>query len=592
MEFSKITREEANSFFNKKTIQELRKVLKYIFTRFPKKDRDRLAYFYKGKSNFTHTTKKQAVNILLEVVMTNYRELFYDMLTQNRASKYLYNQLIWHKNSILAKDFFKKHKVNFPPLPKKYSYYATKDYLPNEFSLITREIPAFRTGEIFYIEEDIRDILRLFFPLPEGYQLLAVNSPQKSNFTYSNEDEILAFIRVISDMLENNLVEFGKTNQKPLAKTLKILKESTTINEFYSEKNLDSFVVDMLTRSFKFYNDRFQFKDKELASLKLFMAYQLKCEFNFTISKIFASYLNGVRFNKDTSEVKLFQIAKEIVHEMPKDNWVSFENIIVHTKFRETYFDFDYSYKTNRYTLETDNRIIEVGENRDELFHKPILKAIFFYFGALGLMELKYDKPISFSKEITAKRKPYISQWDGLKYIKLTELGKYIFGYLRRYTPKKIVLKELEKLKFDEFKPIITVDRSNPIMIAKLEPFVEKLNEDKYILTHSKFFRDCATIKDLKQKIDDFYKKIEPNPPKVFTQFFDNIIKESNFMKKNLKQIVIELKDNRRLLNLFMTDNKLQELFIKAEGYRIIVLKEDISKVTKIVKENGFFVEF
>ena len=49
MEFSKLTREEANSFFNKKTIQELRKILKYIFIRFPKADRDILAYFYRGK---------------------------------------------------------------------------------------------------------------------------------------------------------------------------------------------------------------------------------------------------------------------------------------------------------------------------------------------------------------------------------------------------------------------------------------------------------------------------------------------------------------------------------------------------------------
>jgi hypothetical protein len=41
-----------------------------------------------------------------------------------------------------------------------------------------------------------------------------------------------------------------------------------------------------------------------------------------------------------------------------------------------------------------------------------------------------------------------------------------------------------------------------------------------------------------------------------------------------------------------MSNHKLQELLIKAEGYRIIVFKDDISKITKIVKDNGFFVEF
>jgi hypothetical protein len=41
-----------------------------------------------------------------------------------------------------------------------------------------------------------------------------------------------------------------------------------------------------------------------------------------------------------------------------------------------------------------------------------------------------------------------------------------------------------------------------------------------------------------------------------------------------------------------MRNQKLQELLIKAEGYRIIVFKEDVSKITRIVKDNGFFVEF
>jgi hypothetical protein len=41
-----------------------------------------------------------------------------------------------------------------------------------------------------------------------------------------------------------------------------------------------------------------------------------------------------------------------------------------------------------------------------------------------------------------------------------------------------------------------------------------------------------------------------------------------------------------------MNNRKLQELIIKAEGYRIIVLKNDIPKVTKIAKDNGFFIEF
>jgi len=66
-------------------------------------------------------------------------------------------------------------------------------------------------------------------------------------------------------------------------------------------------------------------------------------------------------------------------------------------------------------------------------------------------------------------------------------------------------------------------------------------------LSYSKVFRDCKTYSTLTKKIDGFYK--------IF-------------------------------------DKKLQELIIKASGYRILVLKDNIPKVTKIIKDNGFFIEF
>jgi hypothetical protein len=55
---------------------------------------------------------------------------------------------------------------------------------------------------------------------------------------------------------------------------------------------------------------------------------------------------------------------------------------------------------------------------------------------------------------------------------------------------------------------------------------------------------------------------------------------------------VIDLKNNKKLLQLFTTNKKLQESIIKAQGFRILVAKQDMGKVSRIVKENGFFVEF
>ncbi|MEA3553244.1 MAG: hypothetical protein U9R39_02445, partial [Campylobacterota bacterium] len=80
--------------------------------------------------------------------------------------------------------------------------------------------------------------------------------------------------------------------------------------------------------------------------------------------------------------------------------------------------------------------------------------------------------------------------------------------------------------------------------------------------------------------------------PTVFDDFFEEIKENSNMLKRDLKLITIELKNNKKLLNLFMNNKKLQELTIKASGYRILILKDNMAKLTKIVKDNGFFVEF
>ncbi len=190
-----------------------------------------------------------------------------------------------------------------------------------------------------------------------------------------------------------------------------------------------------------------------------------------------------------------------------------------------------------------------------------------------------------------AKGVDYISVWDGLKYIKLTPLGQYIFGFSKTYAPKEIK-KSKSQLKFDEYKPIITVEPTDVISLTKIEQFTEKYDTNRYILSYNKIFKDCKSYKMVNIKIDSFYSQIEANPPQIFKVFFDNIKDRANRLKRDLKQVVIDLDNNSELLNLFMTNKKLQDIIIKAQGYRIIVEKNNMAKLTKILKDNGFFVDF
>lgn len=605
MEFMEIKKNDLRILLNNFYLRDLEPIFNYIINNFEKEDIKALGLpntIY-DKTKHYKLNKTFIVNLLIQIKESSYfTQCFYNVLNKNKASNYIYEQLIWKMNYLDSQELNKQIDIKLKEI-KEIGYYH-KDYmLDNELALVERCIYHTYSSkkDILKLNNNIDKLLKLFYPIPHDYHLQAITVASDTKYHYNNEDGVLLFIQSIEEMLNNRLIEFGKTNEKPMVKSLNLLKSSNLIEDFYQEKKINLLALDMLTRSFYYYQTRFEFKSKPLDTLKLYMEQQLKSGFKFTISRLFTSHLKKVRFGKYQNEEKeLFDIFKHLMRHMPTEGWVAFENILNYTYYRELYFDFEDTYRTQGYEFVSnqknnygdENKILEVGDHHAELFHEPVLKGIFFYMASLGLVELKYNDPISPYEEIKAKDKPYISVWDGLQYAKLTKLGAYIFEHTSSYIPKMIKLKKTTKVRFDEFKPIITVDKTDVLFIAKLEAYTDKLDDEHYILSYTKLFRGCKSLKELKVKIEDFYTKIEKNPPKVFKEFFEEVFENANPMKRNLKQVVIELKNNKKLLNLFISNHKLQELFIKAEGYRIIVFKEDIPKVTKIVKENGFFLEF
>lgn len=592
MKFLIMDARQLNGILNNISYKDLQKFTRYINDVAP----GRIVI-----SKLNSTKKTALVNYLASLLMDEKNVVnIYKKLSSDELSSYLYKTLIWD-GTLETKEVQKRFNYSFK-IESTHRYGVNETAQNDNLAFITRltqESYGYSyQDEIdkLVIKDDMRALLKILYEVPKDFDLVSVDKPQECEFTYSNENEIFNFINTISQMLKSNLVEFGKTNEKPLAKTLNMLKASSGISEFYSEKKLDTLATDMLTRSFSYYYwATKKFKNKELESLKEFALEKFQDKYYFFITRILASHLKKIRYDHYyLKEYPMFETISAVISDMPKNAWVGIENIKKYCIYREYRFHLESKYKTDQYQLECEANgevfNIYANEYYSVIFFEPVLKGMFFYLGSLGLLELKYDKPVS-PYNLSAKDKPYISLWDGLKYVKLSKLGEYVFGFTDSYEQQEIV-KTTTKLKFDEYKPIISVDKQDTIMQAKLEPYTEKYDEDRYILSHSKIFRDCKNKKSLELKIDSFYKQIESKPPKVFKDFFEEIKINSNLLKKDLQQVVIELKNNKKLLNLFMKNKKLQELIIKAQGYRIIVLKDNISKLTKIVKENGFFVEF
>ena len=88
-------------------------------------------------------------------------------------------------------------------------------------------------------------------------------------------------------------------------------------------------------------------------------------------------------------------------------------------------------------------KILEYKQYEDYII-EPFVKSYIFLLGIFGVFEIFYEKPF-FKKGLYLKNN-YLSKYDGLKYIKLTNLGRYIFGYTDKYELPKIYEKQKYKL--------------------------------------------------------------------------------------------------------------------------------------------------
>ncbi|MFK5976212.1 MAG: hypothetical protein QM493_06865 [Sulfurovum sp.] len=596
MKFLKIDNVKIKKLFDDIIKQDLLVLLEYIEELFKEDDTIPTPLIISNKNLGQRTTKRAIETLLMPLIQnSSFREKVYKKLTRTKVSQALYKSLIWSNVHIESQDLIDKY--NYPLADVESSNYnSTEMTLEDELLFITRKYQSgYRAFDILFIKNSYRAILQLFHPIPDDYELLAYKEPIATEFVYTNEKGIFEFLPVALGLIKTQLISFGKSNEKPLVKSLNMLHSSVNIEEFYQDKGLDRVATDMLTRTlYYYYKANGKLGTNNLNILKDAIEQQFKDSLPFHITRIFASHLKKVRFaNYLLSQSQLFDIVKIVINSMPKDEFVSISNIIAFCRYREFRIDFERAYTTGTYYMKTDGDEFEVNADSygyQMIFFEPILKAALFYLGALGLLELRYDKPKS-QYNIKAKDEEYISIWDSLKYIKLTPLGEYIFGFKESYTPQKIVQSSLT-MKFDEYKPIITISPNDIITKAKLDIYAIALDNNRYILNYTKIFRDCKSYKLLEAKIESFYRDFGKKLPKVFDDYFDEIKANSNMLKRDLKQVVIELKNNKKLLNLFMSNKNIQNLIIKAEGYRIIVAKDNISKLTKILKDNGFFMEF
>lgn len=476
------------------------------------------------------------------------------------------------------------------------SYDINKD-LKEEF-LFFKGDKDNKKGEYLYLDYDIIRVIRKFMDKPLDYDIRAVEKIDTPLFN-SNENEIIANLKMYLDFYMEGGISLS--NSSKLLKESKVnMKKYCNITEYYQDaKDLDFLKTETLALFFflakEEYINQEYFKVSNIKTIinDFLDGVLIKSE-SYHFTSLYLNYLKGIKnIWKSKEEIKRgLATIKNIIAEIPNDKAVSVENIIKSILYRDEFIEiipikdaYDYIYIN-----EANYERTKILSYEKYLMYVaiPFIKSVFFILGALGVFEIYYDYP-SINNSLYLKN-GYLSKYDGIKYVKFTELGRYCFDRIEEYDFKNA--KEDGEVLLDDDRLIATVVGDAPVQTMYLQRVATKIAANKYKFTSENFIKGVNSFADIKGRVDEFYSKICSEPYKLWQDFFEEILDKSSAIKAENEFVVLKLKNDKDLIQTITKDERFKPLMLKGEDYHLLVKTENVSEIISLFKEYGYYVNF
>jgi hypothetical protein len=433
---------------------------------------------------------------------------------------------------------------------------------------------------------DVRIVLMEYFPKPKGYELEPVTmAPSGSESLFAIEGMVLQELPSITTFLRQGQIvysEKGKPNSSSVKKLVKVLK----IKELYPGTNwgfIRSNIITGMFYNYKYSTDTGAEMIKKLIT-DVFLGRPI-AHYLFTQMKGGGSIYPSEHSLNPNQDIWMG------FHKLPVGEWVTMENLITH--FRLTFAEL-----IPFRTWDISNKLyVELpGDGRASLTHydklnnyiiKPMIGGSCAIFASFGCMDLILDN----SKHGGEFGKDWFSEYDGIKAIRLTDLGAYALGLRQAYIPSiqnsdfKII-PEPESL-------ILRVDGDLSIADARLANYCVKIAESRYQFNAGLFLKDCRNAKEVKNKVSLFMLSLgNISLPPFWTNYLTKLVNNSTLVAPRPSMAVYQLKADDKLLHkLIVQDEVLKKIVIKAEQYYILVEGKNEATLKNRLKEFGILLE-
>jgi len=459
----------------------------------------------------------------------------------------------------------------------------------------------------------IREYAQKFLPKPKYYHLVGITEDPESYHIFCDNFAIVQQLPLIFHYIRSNNLSIDQTSEKPTKISLNSMNTGCSIQEFYpSGKYEEKLLRTNIIACFLYLLSDFSYKDSLPPEdiLKKMMDYFFRghdqsCYTFRTFS--FLTYLKNWRKLTDSFqnnnqfqlEVNFRKNILSVLKKAPKAQWISVDNMIKYCYFHNIDIRISHPYMVSQYIHFSPSRYMNdrwenvrgktyVSESSfSTVITVPAVKMYLFFLASFGIIDIAYKPPEN--DEIRAKSRPYLSEYDGLEYIRLNALGEYILGISKTldYDPEKLTA----QVTLDEDRLIAYLKGDDPVKKMVLDKIAKMIHEGCYRVNYQIFLSDCQSKKDIDTKIQLFYEYISKAPPKIWQTFLDDICAKKNPLEEKMNLHVFKVKNNQELIELIARDEILRKLVLIAEDYHILISEHHIKQVQLRLGKFGFFMD-
>lgn len=417
---------------------------------------------------------------------------------------------------------------------------------------------------------------------------------------FNAEADLFQEIPILNNLRESGMLTLGRTHFFT-AKLRKAL-DKARINNF----NLNE-------KSTKYY-------EETLRSYYLIITYLLTCErtydhvinsasplqliqlcvkyvFDHTskFCKLFLPHITCIDRDYDYSHRntnRLMRSFERSLLTLKSSMWVSIEQVLYQTRCffdNKTYVSILIQEPTSYYNIgfKLHDKNADEPIKYDEIITRVTyqsIKSVLLAMASWGIIEIAYDPTT------TANGLSYLT--DALRYVRLTNLGKYVLGEAKSYQLPATMVNTCKDFELNADRLLIKVLNPNSKGNFALGKIATPITSQLYRTDFSVFLKECNTKDDIVKNINLFKKYIANEPPQIWADFFNAMLERTNALKKVKTSYItrsIDAKD-KELQDIIMHDPNIKQYILRAEGYVVLIEQAHLNNVNNILKTYGYTI--